>query len=204
MSPLTHRERVFNGEPIDWSYWAKLKNITPHQAAKLANRIDPIQWPSNNCELGAIPEDTQKNIRKIEQQFGNQKATWSLQEIAEFLGDDAPEGMLEQVSIQNEGLTEQNVPIEIGRRDQQIAEILRVAKDLNYTDLMVIPEGGKSMIKNECLKNTSLFTKDSFKKAWQEANNRKLISMKDKHKYTQDKQTQTKRWLPVGKQLPPP
>ena len=42
MSLATFSERVLNGEPIKWADWAELKNITPAQAAKLANRIDPI------------------------------------------------------------------------------------------------------------------------------------------------------------------
>ena len=73
-----------------------------------------------------------------------------------------------------------------GRRNDQINSICNIAKQLKYVDLMAIPEGGKAAIKTECLKNTYLFTPDGFKKAWQEANKRKLISMQDKKKYLQN------------------
>jgi hypothetical protein len=71
----------------------------------------------------------------------------------------------------------------IGRRDNQIDLICKIAKQLEYVDLMAIPEGGKAAIKIECLKITNLFTPDAFKKAWQVANKLKLISMQDKDKY---------------------
>ncbi len=70
-----------------------------------------------------------------------------------------------------------------GRRNNQIDSICKIAKQLNYVDLMAIPEGGKAAIKIECLKITALFTPDGFKQAWQEANRRELISMQDKEKY---------------------
>ena len=70
-----------------------------------------------------------------------------------------------------------------GRRNKQINLICKIASNLGYVDLLAIPEGGKAAIKIECLKITNLFTPDAFKKAWQEANNRKLISMQDKEKY---------------------
>lgn len=69
-----------------------------------------------------------------------------------------------------------------GRRDKQINLICETAKGFEY-DLLEIPEGGKALIKTECLKNAILFTDDGFKRAWAEANKRKLISMKDKEKY---------------------
>ena len=69
------------------------------------------------------------------------------------------------------------------RRNKQINSILKIAKQLKYVDLMAIPEGGKAAIKIECLKITALFTPDGFKRAWQEANRRELISMQNKDKY---------------------
>ena len=93
-------ENILNGAPIDWSYWAELTNITPNQAAKLANRIDPLLWLNNQCAYGVIHEDTQRAIRKHEQQLGNQKTKWTLQDLTHYLGDDSPEGMLEQLSNQ--------------------------------------------------------------------------------------------------------
>lgn len=70
----------------------------------------------------------------------------------------------------------------LGRRDRQINFILEILKQRKINPLE-IPEGIKQVIKAECLKNISIFTKDGFKKAWTEANKRQLISMKDKEKY---------------------
>ena len=101
MSLATFSERVLNGEPIKWADWAELKNITPAQAAKLANRIEPIGWPENKCELGEIPKDIQILIRRIEQQLYDKKQNFTLKELHDFLGDEAPVGLIEQVSSKN-------------------------------------------------------------------------------------------------------
>lgn len=103
-------ESILNGAPIDWSYWAELTNITPNQAAKLANRIDPLLWLNNQCAYGVIHEDTQRAIRKHEQQLGNQKTKWTLQDLTHYLGDDSPEGMLEQLSNQSNSVTKNSIP----------------------------------------------------------------------------------------------
>jgi hypothetical protein len=100
MAYETLSEKILNGKPINWLYWAGLTNITPNQAAKLANRIDPIKWPNNKCHLGDIPEDIQILIRSLEQQLENQQSKFTLQELTQHLGNDSPEGMLEQVSTQ--------------------------------------------------------------------------------------------------------
>ena len=61
-----------------------------------------------------------------------------------------------------------------GRREQQIDEIVRIAKSMDY-DLKAIPDGGKAVIKNECLENGLLFTPDGFDHAWKEAKKSKNI-----------------------------
>lgn len=70
-----------------------------------------------------------------------------------------------------------------GRRNDQIDFIIKTTKELKYDDLLNIPEGGRAKIKENCLKNKSLFTESGFKRAWTEAGNRGLIRMKDKQKY---------------------
>ena len=97
MDSVTFSERVFNKKPIDWNYWAKLNNITPHQAAKLANRIDPLVWEYDKCELGDIPEDVRVNIRKMEQALSNEQAIWNLKDLRTFLGNGAPARLIEAV-----------------------------------------------------------------------------------------------------------
>ena len=51
-------------------------------------------------------------------------------------------------------------------RDKQITIIIETATRFGY-ELPNIPEGGKAAIKTECLKDPSLFTESSFKRAWQ-------------------------------------
>jgi hypothetical protein len=146
-------ERVFNGGPIDWTYWAGLKKITPHQAAKLANRIDPIKWIGTEYALGAIPEETRINIAKLEQQIENKKATWNLQELIQLLDIDWPEGMLELVSIQNDDeINSKFLPRRGGykERDDYAVKLVKIRPEL------LEMRSGK--IKTELQKISNLFT----------------------------------------------
>jgi len=70
-----------------------------------------------------------------------------------------------------------------GRLNKQVAFIVKTAIKLGYDDLLNIPEGGRAAIKAECEKNTKLFFKCSFKRAWAEADERGQIRIKDKEKY---------------------
>lgn len=95
-------EKTLNGEIIDWSYWAGLKNITPEQAAKLANRIDPLITKDSCIDLKAIPDDLhgtlQQAIDRLTQQLANKNASWTLVELADFLGENTPARMLDFLS----------------------------------------------------------------------------------------------------------
>ncbi len=75
-------------------------------------------------------------------------------------------------------------PAEIaGRREKQIAKILQTAVLLKY-DPLKIPDGGKSKIKTECLKQPDIFTNDSFDHAWKAAGKAGKVCMANKEKYT--------------------
>lgn len=75
-----------------------------------------------------------------------------------------------------------------GKRDTQIDKILKVIGELGLNPLN-IPEGKKQEIKEKCIdagitfNNEPLFTDSGFKKAWEEANKREVISMENKEKY---------------------
>lgn len=69
-----------------------------------------------------------------------------------------------------------------GRRDLQIQAILKVIAEMGF-DPKRVPEGGKGEIESRCLENNKLFTRDAFKKAWQEARNRNLIEVEGIDKY---------------------
>lgn len=108
---MNFSEKVFNGESIDWQYWSQLDNITPHQAAKLVNRIDPIIWPhekfagreKNGTE---IPKAVQTDIARLEQRLDFKN--WSLIDLIAFLGaDNVPLGMT-QISHWESNITNTN------------------------------------------------------------------------------------------------
>ncbi len=69
-----------------------------------------------------------------------------------------------------------------GRRDKQIAAILKHGKSLCY-NMKLVPYGGKSKIEKLCLEESQLFTKDGFKNAWQEARARGLLDVEGVDKY---------------------
>ncbi|MGZ8248709.1 hypothetical protein [Methylomagnum sp.] len=69
-----------------------------------------------------------------------------------------------------------------GRRDLQIRAILDVITEMNFNPKR-IPEGEKRTIESRCLENINLFSKDGFKRAWQEARNRNLIEVEGIEKY---------------------
>ncbi|MGZ8236549.1 MAG: hypothetical protein ACXW00_00815 [Methylobacter sp.] len=60
------------------------------------------------------------------------------------------------------------------RLDNQVEKICETAARFGY-ELLKIPEGGKAAIKDECLKDASLFTDSSFKRSWLKANKLELI-----------------------------
>jgi hypothetical protein len=63
-----------------------------------------------------------------------------------------------------------------GRKELQICAIEAATDELNLPR-MSIPTGGKRSIKDECLKDRHLFTKDGFDDAWQVAVDQKRIRM---------------------------
>ena len=65
---------------------------------------------------------------------------------------------------------------EKGRRDKQISSIIQQAEAFEYSPLS-IPYGGKKKIKDECLKDSALFTDSSFDHAWKEARRQKMIEV---------------------------
>ncbi len=102
------KELVHNGEsPVNWQHWAILKDITPEQAAKLANYIDPNEHKGKQFAQGDYSNDSivnrpfkelNKRLTELEQRLRNVKSFWTLSELVEALGDDAPLGMVEAVN----------------------------------------------------------------------------------------------------------
>ena len=71
---------------------------------------------------------------------------------------------------------------ESGRRNKQVNKIVSIAKQY-YPDLLAIPEGGKQIIKAECLKCKDLFTDSGFIEAWKVARAHNLVCMENVEKY---------------------
>jgi len=92
-------EYVYNGESIDWDYWASLTNITPAQGARLAHHIDPIKYPADRYNKDEeIPKEFQIKISKLEQWLASISPQWTLDKLANALGlDSLPFDMAEAV-----------------------------------------------------------------------------------------------------------
>lgn len=70
------------------------------------------------------------------------------------------------------------------RREQQLEVILVRVSELGY-DRMAIPDDGKGLIKDYCIKNyRKIFTEDGFKKAWSAGVKAKRFRMLNHDKFT--------------------
>ena len=95
-------EFVQNDKFIEWGYWADLKNITPAQAARLVQHIDPIIFPDYKYSQGGIkcdmPDDMRLEIIRLTQRLESNAQFWTLADLVIALGDDlAPFGMVQAV-----------------------------------------------------------------------------------------------------------
>lgn len=75
-------KRINQGRTINWRYWAFLQNITPLQAAKLANHVDP--------SIKNLPLSLSQSVSELEQLLANKQDKWSLIELVKFVGNNAP------------------------------------------------------------------------------------------------------------------
>ena len=89
-------EIQINGEPIDWDLY-RLSSFTPKQGAKLAYRIDPLKTKKSD-DVKHIQKELQEYITRLELRLASISPSWTLTDLAIFLGDDAPEGMIDIVS----------------------------------------------------------------------------------------------------------
>ena len=70
-----------------------------------------------------------------------------------------------------------------GKRDQQHQIILAVINALNYEPLE-IPTGGKSKIREICLKRVRVFTDSAFEHAWKNGTNNGLFRLLESDKFS--------------------
>jgi hypothetical protein len=71
----------------------------------------------------------------------------------------------------------------LGKREQQHQIILAVINALNYEPLE-IPTGGKSKIKDVCLKSARIFTDSSFDHAWRSGTSSGLFKMLESDRFS--------------------
>ena len=169
-------EIQINGEPIDWDLY-RLSSFTPKQGAKLAYRIDPLKTKKSD-DVKHIQAEFQDPIRRLTFRLAGISPVWTLDDLVDFLGDDAPEGMIDVVSRQPKASVGK-IPV----RPAQIEAICKTAGELGYKDLQAIPVTGKAAIKKECLKDAKSFTGSGFDHAWKEASKQNVISIQDKEKF---------------------
>jgi hypothetical protein len=87
-------EILYNGDPIDWSYWADRTDISPRQAAILAHGIDPILWPDGSFRTGKWPENLRIRIQRLYEWLKDRADSYTFLSLHLALGEDyAPEGM---------------------------------------------------------------------------------------------------------------
>lgn len=98
MAYSTFSERKINGCPVDWGCWYGL-SFTPKQGASLAYRIDPLKTKKSD-DLKYIQAGFKEQIDRLELRLSSISPSWTLTDLAIFLGDNAPEGMLYQVRNQ--------------------------------------------------------------------------------------------------------
>lgn len=87
-----------NGAFIDWDKRARHTNLTPMEAAQFAHQIDPFKWPDHTLNAqGLLPSALLECLRDMERLLRGKAEQWSLASLVEFLGDEAPPGMLRAV-----------------------------------------------------------------------------------------------------------
>jgi hypothetical protein len=160
-----------------------LKDITPEQAAKLANYIDPNEHKDKQFAQGDYSSDSivnrpfkdlNKRLTELEQRLRNVKPFWALSELVEALGDDAPLGMVEAINDLKIPLAaDLEQQVNQTKSQKQHAAILVAIKQLGIDDPMSVPDGKKSEIESICRGNDKpnqlLFGVDgstSFENAW--------------------------------------
>jgi len=79
-------ELIYNGEPIDWEYWANRQTITPQQAARLAGCIDPIRWPGDQFKQGQMPDELRIKIQRLSEWLNERNQAWTLSSLVKALG----------------------------------------------------------------------------------------------------------------------
>lgn len=93
-------ELVRNGTPIEWGAWLSDKSITPVQAAKLCNLIDPVRWASDYDAKGQIDADRRYKIDMLTRRLEQISNNWSLADLVEEMGDQSPYAMRVAVEAQ--------------------------------------------------------------------------------------------------------
>lgn len=182
------------------SYWLTMDTWKPYDAAWLLCGFDPHSMERSHgafatelcTQMCGDHPDSQAAFRVVELLKSSSKAkrisfpaapgdviAW-----AKAKGLLLPRQFLEWHPAGTEQATGSRVATR--RVDARIAAIVRTAQQLGY-DPLLVPYGGKSVIKRECLAKLSgdpcRFTADTFKSAWQDARNADLIDVENAETY---------------------
>ena len=171
INPIVRKDIKSKLGTIHYFYWQRIMPLL-ETFSEIINVQISINGTPDLLELEERIATSKRYIR-----FGNQH--WL--EDVEF-------NRQEQIKLRNQKRTNTSVDSVTkpkkpkGRRDNQINFICNVINDFGL-DALNIPEGHKSAIEIECLKNKPLFTENGFRRAWIAGNKLNKIRMHDKEKY---------------------
>ena len=170
-------ELQYYGDIDGWSYRENLINPYPKVKGLRAPCGVIDLWNDEGEILYAEPHDCLIHKDNFKRYLQSKKQWPVTGLLANWWANNEPKAETEIETLGNDEEIK-------GRRNKQLDIICKTATELGYVDLLNIPEGGRAAIKAECKKNNpSLFSDDSFKRAWAEADKRGLIRVKNKEKY---------------------
>jgi hypothetical protein len=107
-------EIVSNGTLLNWESWTTIF-LSSKEAAKLACCVDPITWTDDKYAERDVPARYREKITRLERQLASLSSQWTLAKLAEFLGGEAPTGMIDAVMARF--ITENAKELECGTLD---------------------------------------------------------------------------------------
>lgn len=97
-------ETSLDGDPwIDWAWWGKREEITPYEAAQLRHLVNPEVYDNELQDVSKIQrEEIANDILRLAERLKSVCNTWTLKQLADYLGVKAPVRMVEACNKKSE------------------------------------------------------------------------------------------------------